>query len=395
MSQKLEGLRVVDLSLFLPGPALTQVLADHGADVIKVEPPGEGEPNRHIGASEDGDSVFFRNTHRGKRSVCINLKSEAGREALLRIADTADVFVEAFRPGVVDRLGVGYAAVAARNSRIVYCSISAFGQHGPCRDLPAHDLATEALGGIVSLNLGNDGQPTLPHVPIADLTASLYALSGVLMALYRRESTGRGDYIDMSMHDAVLASTPNVTGEVFAQKHPPIVKEFRSLGGSAFYNIYATRDGKHVVLGAQELKFVRNLLGELGRLDLVPLCERGPGPHQEPVKAFLRTTFATRTRDEWVSWFHGKDVGFAPVNDLREAFDHPQATARAMHIVDARGREHVGTPIKFSAEPGQPRLDLPRIGEHNREVLAQAGYDTSAIDALYSAGAIAEHTAAH
>lgn len=388
MSQKLEGLRVVDLSLFLPGPALTQIMADHGAEVVKVEPPGEGEPNRHIGASEDGASIFFRNTHRGKRSVCINLKSDAGREALLRIADTADVFVEAFRPGVVDRLGVGYAAVAARNPRIVYCSISAFGQHGPCRDLPAHDLATEALGGIVSLNLGNDGQPTLPHVPIADLSASLYAFGGVMMALFRRASSGRGDYLDISMHDSVLASTPNVTGDVFALKRPPAVKEFRSLGGSAFYQIYATRDGKHIVLGAQEIKFVRNLLGELGRLDLLPLCERGPGAHQEPVKDFLRTTFATRTRDEWVQWFAGKDVGFAPVNDLREAFDHPQATAREMRIVDELGHEHVGTPIKFSAEPGRPRLNLPRIGEHNREVLGQVGYDAAAIDALYAAGAI-------
>jgi crotonobetainyl-CoA:carnitine CoA-transferase CaiB-like acyl-CoA transferase len=144
---KLEGLRVVDLSLFLPGPALTQLMADHGATVIKVEPPGEGEPNRHIGARQDGVSVFFRNTHRGKRSVSINLKHEAGREALLRIAERADVFVEAFRPGVVDRLGVGYAAVAASNPRIVYCSISGYGQAGAFADLPAYAPIVQAASG--------------------------------------------------------------------------------------------------------------------------------------------------------------------------------------------------------------------------------------------------------
>ena len=385
---KLEVLRVVDLSLFLPGPALTQLMADHGATVIKVEPPGEGEPNRHIGARQDGVSVFFRNTHRGKRSVSINLKHEAGREALLRIAERADVFVEAFRPGVVDRLGVGYAAVAARNPRIVYCSISAFGQRGPYRDIPAHDLATEALGGIVSLNLGNDGQPTLPHVPIADLSAALHAFGGVMMALYRRHATGQGDYIDMSMHDAVLASTPNVTGDVFAHGHAPIVKEFRSLGGAAFYQIYPTRDGKHVVLGAQEAKFVRNLLGELGRLDLVPLCDRGPGAHQRPVIDFLRATFLTRTRDEWVEWFRGKDIGFAPVKDLREAFDDPQAAAREMRLIDDAGREHVGTPVKFAHEPGRPQLWLPKVGEHNRVVLHEAGYSDAEIDQLYASGAL-------
>src|SRR5580693_5815891 len=183
---KLEGLRVIDLSLFLPGPHLTMMMADHGAEVIKVESP-DGEPNREFGPKEGGHSVYFRNTHRGKKSLCLNLKRPAAREALLRLAASADVFVEAFRPGVVERLGVGYAAVAARNPRIVYCSIAAFGQSGPYRDLPAHDLATEALAGIVSVNLGSDGEPVLPPVPAADMAASLMAFGGILAALYRRE----------------------------------------------------------------------------------------------------------------------------------------------------------------------------------------------------------------
>ena len=377
---KLEGLRVVDLSQFLPGPQLTLMMADHGAEVIKIEPPGEGEPGRHIGLAEGGHTVFFRNTQRGKKSFCVNLKSPEGREALLKLCESADVFVEAFRPGVVDRLGVGYAAVSARNPRIVYCSISAFGQSGPYRDRPAHDLATEALAGIVSLNQGNDGEPVMPHVPVADITASLHALAGVLMALYRREKTGRGDYLDIAMLDSAIAWTPNITGSTFAEKRPPRIKEERSLGGAAFYNIYRTRDGRHVVLGAQELKFVRNLLGELGRLDLVALAERGPGAHQQPLTAYLHEIFASRSRAEWIDWFRDKDIGFAWVNDLREAFDDPQVNARGMRLRDERGHEHIGAPIKFLAEPAAPRLSLPSIGEHNDEILRELGYDDSAIE---------------
>jgi crotonobetainyl-CoA:carnitine CoA-transferase CaiB-like acyl-CoA transferase len=379
---KLDGIRVVDLSQFLPGPQLTLMMADHGAEVIKIEPPGEGEPGRHIGLHEGDHTVFFRNTQRGKKSFCVNLKSDAGREAVLRLAETADVFVEAFRPGVVDRLGVGYAAVSARNPRIVYCSISAFGQDGPYRDRPAHDLSTEALSGIVSLNQGNDGEPVMPHVPVADITASLHALSGVLMALLRREKTGRGDYVDVAMLDSAIAWTPNITGSTFALKTPPVPREERSLGGSAFYNIYRTRDGRHVVLGAQELKFVRNLLGELGRLDFVALCERGPGAHQAPLIAFLRELFVTRTRAEWIEWFGGKEVGFAWVNDLREAFDDPQVRSRGMRLLDDQGLEHIGPPVKFREEPAAPRLRLPSLGEHNAEILRELGYDDAAIEAF-------------
>ncbi|MGD9598521.1 MAG: CaiB/BaiF CoA transferase family protein [Steroidobacteraceae bacterium] len=370
---KLEGLRVIDLSLYLPGPHLTMMMADHGAEVIKVEPPGAGEPNRHIGATEDGVSIFFRNTHRGKRSVILDLKDPAARSALLDLAATSDVFVEAFRPGVVDRLGVGYRDVAARNPRIVYCSITAFGQTGPYRDIPAHDLATEAMAGVVSLNLGNDGEPTNPHVPVADLAASMLALSGILMALLRREGTGRGDYLDMSMHDAALSCTPNITGDVFAHRRAPAVKMERSLGGSAFYRVYRAKDGRHIVLGGQEPKFVRALLGELGKPDYIALCERGPGPHQAPVIEFLKGVFAARTQAEWIEWFRGKDICFAPVKNLREAFDDPHARARGMRLVDEKGHEHIGLPIRFAREPGRADLTLPAQGEHTALYFPQLG----------------------
>ena len=335
----------------------------------RIETPNGGDPGRHIGMREDGISVFFRNLNRGKRSVCLDLKVPIQRDALLRLCDDADVFIETSRPGVARRLGVDFDTMRARNPRIVYCSITAFGQTGPYAGKPAHDLAVEAMAGAVSVNLDKDEEPNIPHIPVADMSASLLALSGVLMALYRRQTTGEGDYIDMSMHDAVLASFPNVLGTTFAQKRPPDCKTERTWGGAAFYQIYRTMDGRHIALGGQEHKFVRNLLTALGREDFIPICDRGPGVHQKVVVDYFKQLFAARTQAEWVAWFADKDVCFAPVKNLREAFDDPHARARGMVLIDAHGHEHVGMPIKFSLEPGRPRLAVPQLGEHNREVL--------------------------
>jgi crotonobetainyl-CoA:carnitine CoA-transferase CaiB-like acyl-CoA transferase len=361
---KLEGIKVVDLSVFLPGPYLTLAMADHGAEVIKIEPPGEGDPARHIGPTDGESSVVFRNVNRGKKSVVVDLKTAAGRERVLRLCEGADVFVESYRPGVVQRLGVDYAAVAARNPRIVYCSISAFGQNGPYRDRPAHDLATMALSGALSLTLGRDGVPAMPGVAVADIVSSLHALSGVLMALYRREKTGRGDFIDVSMHHAALAAIPNVLGHAMLGRPQPDPKHERTTGGSAFYQIYDTSDGRHMVLGAQEMKFVRNLLGRLGRPDLVAPCEKGPGPHQAPVIDFLRGVFREKPLTHWREWFGGMDVSFAPVNTLREALDDASLRARGLVLQDADGREHIAPVVRFLDEPAAPRLEAPKLGEH-------------------------------
>lgn len=370
---KLSGVRVLDLSMFLPGPHLTMMMADHGADVIKVEPPS-GEPVREVGyRAEDRVSVWFRNTNRGKRSIVLDLKSDSGREALLTLCETADVFVEAFRPGVVDRLGVGPEAARARNPRLIYCSIAAFGQTGPWARRPAHDPAIQSLAGTSSINLGSDDAPTMMGVPAADLASSLMAFGAIGMALFRRETTGRGDFIDLSMQDALMAWLPNVTGPVFGEKRAPVAKQERSLGGSAFLNYYRTKDDRWVCLGGAEHKFVRNLLNALERPDLIPAAEGPPGDGQAPVMAFLRETFATRTRSEWESWFEGRDVCFAPVLDLKEAFGSPQAKAREMHVTDEAGADHIGIPMKFAEEPGRLDPSLPDLGEHTEEVLREAG----------------------
>jgi crotonobetainyl-CoA:carnitine CoA-transferase CaiB-like acyl-CoA transferase len=357
---KLEGIRVIDLSLFLPGPYLTLMLADHGAEVIKVEPPGEGDPTRHLGPRDGGETVYFRNLNRGKKSVVVDLKNAPEREALLKLCDSADVFVESFRPGVVDRLGVGYEQLRARNPRIVYCSISAFGQEGPHRERPAHDLAVEALSGVLSVTLGNDLKPTIPGLPLADLLASLHGLAGVLMALLRRGQTGRGDYLDIAMHDSMLAGLPNILGPTLAENRQPVARHERSLGGSAFYRLYATADGRHLALGGQEMKFVKNLLGALGRPELAPLCEK-PGAHQQPVMEFLEETFGKKTLEQNLAFLAPLDVCYAPVNTLPEAL----AAADEKLLRDEHGRRHLAPPIRFRDEPARPSLREPRLGEHD------------------------------
>jgi crotonobetainyl-CoA:carnitine CoA-transferase CaiB-like acyl-CoA transferase len=346
------------------------MMADHGAEVIKLEPPGKGEPVRHLGYRAGGESVWFRNTHRGKKSLVVDLKSGEGREALLALAETADVIVESFRPGVVKRLGVDYDAVDARNPRIIYASIAAFGQSGPERDRPTHDLGMEALAGVLSLNLGQDGKPTHPHIPVADATGSLMALAGILMALYRREKTGRGDYIDISMHDTTMCWLPNNTGAVFAEGRPPVVKEERSWGGHSFYNVYETSDARYVVLSGVEDKFVHNLLTAFGREDLIAIATQPPGLAHKPVSAFLAQQFAKHTRAEWEAWFAGRDVCFAPVLDLNEAFHRPQVASREMLIRDEDGNLHIGNPIKFRHEPARLDTRLPKLGEHTEALMA-------------------------
>ncbi len=357
---KMEGYRILDLSLFLPGPMLTQMLADHGADVIKVEPPA-GEPVRRVGYVEGDTTTWFRNTHRGKRSIVLDLKTPDDHAVLLRLVAGADVLIEAFRPGVADRLGIGPDAMCALNPRLVYCSISAFGQSGPEARRPAHDISIEALSGVVSLNLAPDGHPVNPHMPVADLAGSLTALSAVLMALLRREATGRGDVVDISMQDATMAWLPNVVGPVFAEDRAPVVADERSFGGYAFFSVYETADARHLTLGGVERKFVVTLLTALDRVDLIDAATGPPGAGQAPVKAFLRETFAQKPLAHWNDWFADRDVCYAPVLNLHEAWHQPQVAARDMLLRDATGAHHIGTPVKYRDEPGAPDLRVPDL----------------------------------
>lgn len=365
---KLTGIRVVDLSQFLPGPMMTVMMADHGAEVIKVEP-AAGDPAREQAPFDTyGDqeqSVWFANLNRGKRSVVLDLKSEEGKHALRELVADADVFVEGFRPGVMKRLGFDYDSVRAIKPDIVYCSISAFGQEGALAHHPAHDMAVQALAGFLSVNDGPDGTPVVPGAPSADMAAGLTALSAVLMALVGRERTGEGAYIDCAMFDSLLPWCAHTAGSAIAGGESPQSASQRSLGGAAFYQIYRTSDGKHIALGGREIKFARNLLTALDRGDLLEIAE-APAGEQGELIAFLRETFATRTRDQWVEWFADAnnvgDVAFSPVLDFREAFDEPHIAARGLLVEGEGGGRHIAPAIRFAGEEWEPG-DVPGKGE--------------------------------
>jgi len=337
--------------------------------VIKVEPP-DGDPGRHIRPPDERTSVFFRNMARGKKSVVLDLKSEAGRADLFGLCREADVIVESFRPGVSARFGISYEAVKAANPGIVYCSISAFGQDGAYPGRAAHDLALEAMTGVLSLTLGDDGRPAIPGLPVADLVSGLYGLSGVLMALLRRQVTGQGDYIDVSMHEALMASCANVVGSAFSENKQPDVKNQRTTGGSAFYRVYDTSDGRQLVLAGQEMKFIRNLLTVLGKPEMVDVCE-WPGAHQKPVMEFLEATFRAKPLAHWMDVLARLDICYGPVNTLPEAIADPNLLKRGAIVVADDGRKHLAPVVRFKDEPSKPLYREPLLGEHTAEALAR------------------------
>lgn len=370
---KLAGIRVLELSQYLPGPYICRMMADHGAEVIKVEPPS-GEPSRKMGASVAGQTVYFRETHRNKKSVVLDLKSSTDRDVLMQLAATSDVLVESFRPGVADKLGIGYASICEHAPSIVYCSISAFGQTGPLRTRPAHDISIQAMSGYLLLNCDSHGTPVPPGVPAADMAGALTALAGILMALLRRAKTGQGDYLDVAMLDSLVAWTPHFADRVFVHDKAPTPAAERWWGGTAFYGVYRTADDAYITLGGSEPKFVENLLGALGRPDLVEIAKGSPGQTQTPVKAFLGEIFATRTRDEWITWFAHRDVCFAPAYDLREAYSDEQLRARGIVLNDLDKGSRLGTPINFASEPGRDSGRAPDFGEHTNEILEGLEY---------------------
>ena len=371
---KLDGVTVLDLSLFLPGPAATQLMADHGARVIKVENPAAPEPTRSADAfpwQQGGETVMFRNTQRGKESIALDLKSTAGKKALLALARKVDVVVEAFRPGVAQRLGIDYESLSGENPSLVYCSISAFGQTGPWKDRPAHDTATVAAAGILDLTRSPEGDsgPAIIGVPIADMLSSYLALSGILMALYRRQLTGSGDFVDISMFESVLAASPNILGPVFGGDQAPDRMQERTHGGHAMLNIYETADGQYLALGGGEHKFVEALFEGLGRPDFIKNVVGPAGGRHGPAIAFLRDTFRSKTRSDWERWFEGRDICWSPVVSLWEAWQSEHVRERGMRFQDSDGNDHIGSPIKFSSEAPEIASRLPTVGEHTAAII--------------------------
>lgn len=375
----LQGLLVVDLTRHLPGPYATQVLVDLGARVVKVEAPPAGDPVRAIPPhGPDGVSAAFRALNQGKESVAVDLKRPRGAELVRALAARADVLVEGFRPGVIDRLGLGPAALQAINPRLVFCSISGYGQDGPYRDRSGHDLNYEAYAGMVSINADRAGTPVTPGFQSGDLLAAFGALTGILAALVERQATGRGRVVDACMLDTLVSVQGlHLVGHLNGGRAVPGAMPLS--GAFPCYRLYRCQDGGHVALAALEPRFWETFCDIVGRADWV---ERQHDPSLHPD---VEALFVTRPRDEWRFILEGADCCLAPVLTYDEVPDDPQVAARGLVST-----ERTAPPVRFQGVPlPGPRPVAARPGEHGRTVCSELlGLDDAAIDGLVADGAV-------
>jgi alpha-methylacyl-CoA racemase len=393
----LEGIRVLDLSRLLPGGFCSLLLADFGADVVKVEDTGTGDyirwwPPFYDGVDESAKSALFLALNRGKRSIRLDLKAAEGREAFLRAVREADVVLESFRPGVLDRLGVGYEALREVNPGIVYCAITGYGQDGPNRDRAGHDMNYLGLVGLLGLTGEADGPPVQSAGQIADLGGgALMAAFGILAALRERDRSGEGQLVDVSMADGALSWLAMVAARYFAENVVPSRGGLELAGGIVCYRPYRCADG-WVALGALEPKFWQAWCRGVAREDLVEHQFAAPGSdaHRE-----VEAIFASRTREQWRAFASEHDCCLEPVLGLDEALHSELVRAREMVVeLDQPGAQRpvrlLGLPVKMGRTPGDAnRAPGPALGEHTREVLAGLGYGDEEIAAMLESGAAA------
>jgi crotonobetainyl-CoA:carnitine CoA-transferase CaiB-like acyl-CoA transferase len=386
----LEGLRVLELTQVMAGPFCGQVLADMGADVIKVEPPDGGDSTRRsLGFRMHGeDTAAFLAVNRNKRSLALDLKDERHRAAFHALARDADVVLENFRPGVAARLGVDYETLRELNPRLVHASVSGFGQTGPYAMRPGYDLIAQGLSGVMSVTGEPGGDPVKCGIPIGDLSAGLFCAVGILSALAARERTGRGQQVDTSLFEGALALSIWESAELWATGRVP-----EPLGSAhrltAPYEALRTRDG-HVIVGANNQRLWEKLCAAVGRPDLVddPRFESNGErmSHREELVAELESALAARGTGEWVDELIEAGVPCGPIHDYRQVFDDPHTQAREMeveleHPVEGTIRA-LGIPVKLSETPGSIRRPAPLLGEHTAEVLREAGFSAEEIAAL-------------
>ena len=378
----LAGIRILDLTRLLPGPVATLHLADLGADVIKIEDPQVGDYARTLGTGQGEDSAYFRMVNRNKRGLRLDLKLAPGVEVFMRLARDADVVVESFRPGVVDKLGIGYAAVAAINPKITYCSISGYGQDGPYRDLAGHDINYLGYAGVLE-QIGSAGDdPAIPNFQIADLLGgAMTAAMGILAAVIEAQRSGEGRYIDISMTDSVLAHSYFAMLRLNdAGCSAPRGGDLLS-GGLPCYAVYRCADGRYMAVGALESKFWKTCCELLERPAWVARQWDGA------LRAELAALFATRPRDVWTALFVAVDCCVTPVLTPEEALQNEQIVARGM-VLQSDGLTQFAPPLKLSGHEFSIRHQAPKAGEHNDEILRDAGCSVAEIDRFRAAGAL-------
>jgi crotonobetainyl-CoA:carnitine CoA-transferase CaiB-like acyl-CoA transferase len=391
----LEGIRVLDLTRFMAGPFGTAMLADYGAEVIKVEPPGEGDGARAWGPPFVGEeSVYFLSVNRNKRSVTLNLRHPEGVALLLKLADRSDVLVENFTPGTMARLGIGEAVVRGRNPRLIYCAISGFGQTGPYRDRSAFDLILQGMGGVMGTTGDAGGAPVRVGIPIADIAGGMYAAYAITLALLARGRTGSGQSLDVSMMDAQISWLSYYVGMYLTTGEIPPRR------GSAHatvvpYQAFKCADGRYITLGTGNDRLFRRFC-EVAGVTLVddPRFRTNPDRirHRTELIPMLETLFQTRPASAWLDGLLAAGVPCGPIYTVDEIVEDPQVRAREMLVeIDhpSSGRITVpGLPVKCSATPGSIRLPPPRLGEHTADVLRDLGVAPDDLPRLRSLGVI-------
>lgn len=389
----LAGITALDLTRLLPGSYATQMLADLGADVLKIEEPGQGDYARTMPPMRRTVGEAFLAVNRNKRSAALNLKHPAGRDALLRLVERADVLIESFRPGVMRRLELDYETLRERNPRLVVCAISGYGQDGPYSQRAGHDLNYIGVAGLLA-HLASPGQPpVLPGAQLADIGGSLMAVAGILAALIGRTTTGAGRFVDVSMTDTALSLLPLLGSRALNGTPEQAPGEAELTGALPGYHIYETADGRYLTVGALEPKFYAELCTRLGRPDLIARQFPRDAAERAAVVAELAAIFRTRTHDEWLAELADADVCLGPVNTIGEALADPQLQWRGMTVPADYGAEGTGAALRYtpliSDAPFTVRSGLPGLGQHTAEALTAAGYSEDEVAALAREGAIA------
>jgi formyl-CoA transferase len=376
----LEGIRVLDVSQVMAGPFACMMLGDLGADVIKVEPPSGDQTRSSMGFKLKGDdSLGFLNLNRNKRSIALDLKSDEGRATFMALAETADVIVENYRPGVVAKLGIDYQAVSAVNPGIIYASISGFGQSGPWSERPGFDLMAQAAAGVMSITGHPDGPPTKSGAPVADIGCSLFTVYAILAAYIGRQKSGNGQFIDASLYEAGLSFAIWDICDYWGTGNVP-----QRIGTAnrmaAPYQAVRASDG-HFVLGANNDRLYRRLCEAIGRPELIDHPDYATNAlrmaNRDALIAALETTLVQRSRAEWVETLLGAGIPAGEILDYAEALDNPHANARDMvmpvqHPVEGQVN-NIGFPVKLHGTPQQVRRHPPLLDEHRDEILAELG----------------------
>ncbi|MFP4262633.1 MAG: CaiB/BaiF CoA transferase family protein [Halomonas sp.] len=389
----LSGVRVIDLTRVISGPFCTQILGDHGADVVKVEPPGKGDVVRRQGNMVNGESWYFAQFNRNKRSLTLDLRSEEGKAILHRLLEGADVLVENFRPGVLSKMGLDDETLRERYPRLVVGRINGFGSTGPYRDRPAYDFIAQAMSGFMGVNGTADGEPMRAAPPISDMVASQNLAFGICAALVRRAATGEGEIVETALTNGLIAMMGYLAAEFFATGQVP-ARTGNDHPMLYPYGLFRARDGE-VAIAPSNDTMVERFLGALDMLHLLE-DERFTDnsrrmANREALREVLNAVIETRRVDEWIEHFNRAGVPCGRVHDLRETFADPQVQAQEMRLELEQASGHVpvtGFPVKMREAPASLYHRVPRLGEHTLELLGELGLDGSELQALRARGVI-------